>query len=47
MHTNIWVNAYGPNKTRVFGTSIGHHNETMLEPNYMEMITRGLLWAAE
>ena len=46
MHTNIWVNAYGPNKTRVFGTSIGHHNETMLEPNYIEMITRGLLWAA-
>ena len=46
MHTNIWVNAYGPNETRVFGTSIGHHNETMLDPNYMEMITRGLLWAA-
>jgi type 1 glutamine amidotransferase len=46
MHTNIWVNAYGPNETRVFGTSIGHHNETMLDPNYMAMITRGLLWAA-
>jgi type 1 glutamine amidotransferase len=46
MHTNIWVNAYGPNETRVFGTSIGHHNETMLDPNYMVMITRGLLWAA-
>jgi type 1 glutamine amidotransferase len=45
MHTNIWVNAYGPNETRVFGTSIGHHNETMLDPNYMAMITRGLLWA--
>ena len=45
MHTNIWVNAYGPNETRVFGTSIGHHNETMLDPNYMVMITRGLLWA--
>ena len=46
MHTNIWVNEYGPNKTRVFGTSIGHHNETMLQEQYMEMLTRGLLWAA-
>ncbi len=46
MNTNIWVNAYGPNKTRVFATTIGHHNETMLQNQYMEMITRGLLWAA-
>ncbi|ADE53730.1 ThuA domain-containing protein [Coraliomargarita akajimensis] len=46
IHTNIWVNAYGPQKTRVFATSIGHHNETMLEANYMEMLTRGFLWAS-
>ena len=46
MHTNIWVNTYGPNKTRVFATTIGHHNETMLQAEYMEMITRGFLWAA-
>jgi hypothetical protein len=46
MHINIWVNEYGPNKTRVFGTTIGHHNETMLEANYQEMFTRGFLWAA-
>ena len=45
MHTNIWVNEFGPNKTRVFATTIGHHNETMLQDQYMEMITRGLLWA--
>ena len=45
MHINIWVNEFGPNKTRVFGTTIGHHNETMLQDDYMEMITRGLLWA--
>lgn len=44
--TNIWVNEFGPNKTRVFGTTIGHHNETMLQDQYMEMFTRGLLWAA-
>ena len=46
MHANIWVNAYGPKQTRVFATTIGHHNETMLQPQYMEMITRGFLWAA-
>ena len=46
MNTNIWVNAYGPNKTRVFATTIGHHNETMMQAEYMEMITRGFLWAA-
>ena len=47
MNTNIWVNAYGPNKTRVFATTIGHHNETMMQAEYMEMITRGFLWAAD
>jgi hypothetical protein len=46
MHTNIWVHEYGPNKTRVFATTIGHHNETMLQAEYMELFTRGLLWAA-
>ena len=46
IHTNIWVNAYGPKKTRVFATTIGHHNETMMQAEYMEMITRGFLWAA-
>jgi type 1 glutamine amidotransferase len=46
MHTNIWVHNYGPKKTRVFATTIGHHNETMLQQQYMELFTRGLLWAA-
>jgi len=45
MHPNIWVNEFGPNKTRVFATTIGHHNETMLQAQFMELITRGLLWA--
>jgi type 1 glutamine amidotransferase len=46
MHINIWTHEYGPNKTRVFATTIGHHNETMEDPHYQEMLTRGLLWAA-
>ncbi len=43
--TCIWTNEYGKNKTRVFGTTIGHHNETMVEPEYLDMVTRGILWA--
>ena len=45
-HICVWVNQYGEKKSRVFGTTIGHHNETMLEPTYLDLVTRGLLWAA-
>ena len=45
-YVNIWTHEYGPNKTRVFATTIGHHNETMEDPSYLNMFTRGLLWAA-
>jgi type 1 glutamine amidotransferase len=39
----IWVNEYG--KCRTFGTTLGHHNETMQEKVYLDTITRGLLWS--
>lgn len=39
----IWTNQYG--KGRVFGTTIGHYNATMAEPVYLDMLTRGILWA--
>jgi len=32
-------------KARVFGTTLGHHNETMIEPVYLDLVARGLLWA--
>ena len=41
--TCIWTNEY--HGTRVFATTVGHYNETMVEPVYMDMMTRGLLWA--
>ena len=44
-HTCIWVNKYG--KGRTFGTSLGHHNETMDNEAYLGLVTRGLLWACE
>jgi len=42
-HNLIWVNTYG--KGKVFGTTMGHSNETMSDPVYLDLVTRGLLWA--
>jgi len=39
----IWTNDY--HGARVFATTVGHYNETMVEPEYLDMVTRGLLWA--
>lgn len=41
----IWDHLYGPKKTRVFSTTIGHNNETVADPRYLDLVTRGLLWA--
>jgi type 1 glutamine amidotransferase len=40
-----WVNHYG--KTRVFSTTLGHNNETVADPRYLELVTRGLLWSCD
>ncbi|MEZ5943723.1 MAG: discoidin domain-containing protein [Planctomycetaceae bacterium] len=39
----VWTNQFG--KARVFGTTLGHHNETVGSPEYLDLITRGVLWA--
>ena len=41
----VWTNQYG--KGRVFGTTLGHHNETVNAPEYLDLITRGTLWACD
>jgi hypothetical protein len=41
----VWTNEYGPNKTRVFSTTIGHNNKTVSDPRYLGLVTRGVLWA--
>jgi hypothetical protein len=38
-----WTNTYN-GKTKVFGTTIGHNNETVSDPRYLDLVTRGLLW---
>lgn len=44
-HTCVWVNRYGAGRT--FGTTLGHHNETMDNEVYLGLVTRGLLWACD
>jgi type 1 glutamine amidotransferase len=41
-----WTNEYGPRKTRVFSTTIGHNNATVEDPRYLDLVTRGVLWSA-
>ena len=42
-HPCIWVNEY--EKVKVFGTTLGHHNETMMDPVWLDTVARGALWA--
>ena len=39
----IWTNTAG--KAKVFVTSLGHNNEMMANPIYLDLVSRGLLWA--
>ena len=41
-----WTNLYGPNKTRTFSTTLGHNNDTVADARYLDLVTRGVLWAA-
>ncbi len=42
-----WTNTYGENKTKVFATTLGHNSYTCADPRYLDMVTRGLLWACD
>lgn len=39
----VWVNKYG--KANVFATTIGHHNQTMQTPEFLQTIADGMVWA--
>lgn len=41
----VWTNQFG--KGRVFSTTLGHNNETVGDPRYLDLVARGLLWACE
>lgn len=38
-----WTNDY--HGTRVFNTTLGHFNETVGDARYLDLVTRGILWA--
>lgn len=44
-HPVIWTNTHG--KARVFVTSLGHNNEMMANPVYLDLVARGLLWTLD
>lgn len=41
----MWTNTYG--KARIFGTTLGHHNETMLADEWLDTVARGVLWSVD
>jgi len=41
----IWTNQY--EKGRVFGTTVGHYNEEMSDPLFLDYVARGLLWSCD
>ena len=38
----IWVNEYG--KGKIFGMTLGHHNETVQHKHYLDVLAKGILW---
>jgi len=40
-----WTNEVGPKKAKVFSTSLGHNNDTVADPRYLDMIARAVLWS--
>lgn len=44
-NTIIWANTYG--KGRVFGTTLAHNNYTFQDPVFLDLLTRGMLWACD
>lgn len=40
----VWTNLY-QGKTKVFATTLGHNNQTVADPRYLDLVTRGLLWS--
>jgi type 1 glutamine amidotransferase len=40
----VWTHEYG-GRARVFGTSLGHANETWNTNQFKELMTRGFRWA--
>jgi hypothetical protein len=42
---DVWTNLY-EGKTRVFSTTLGHNDDTVADDKYLDLVTRGVLWAS-
>jgi hypothetical protein len=40
-----WANTFG--NTRVWSTTLGHNNDTVGDDRYLDLVTRGILWACD
>jgi len=41
-----WTHEYGPKRARVFSTTLAHNIDVMADPRYLDLVARGVLWAA-
>jgi Trehalose utilisation len=39
-----WTNEFGPKKAKIFSTTIGHNNDTVADPRYLDLVSRAVLW---
>ena len=45
--TVAWTNEFGPKKTRIFSTTIGHNNATVEDARYLDLVARAVLWSVD
>ena len=43
----VWTNEFGPKKTRIFSTTIGHNNATVEDARYLDLVARAVLWSVD
>ena len=41
----IWINQYG--KARIFGTTLGHPTQVIADEVYLDVMSKGILWATD
>jgi type 1 glutamine amidotransferase len=42
----VWTNT-SLKGTKVFATTLGHNDQTVADPRYLDLVTRGLLWSCD
>lgn len=45
LYAVAWTHAYGPQRARVFSTTLAHNEAVMADPRYLDLVARGVQWA--